>query len=278
MSHFYDVSLKALFLREGNGIIRSMLFGGKVTELLPTEQPHVTLRRADLVLRTEDGAIHQIEFQTSNESNFHLRMLEYQLFLLRTYQRYAQQTVLYLGREPMRLSSTYAVPDLQYRFRIVNLRQMDATPLLASQDLTDNILAFLAKGSPEKALDVVLPRIRALQGPDQDLAAGTITLLSGILGLERTLKTKLQEIGMIDVMENKILGPAILQGKLEGKLEGKIEGKIEGKQELLRNLLTQKFGPLPAWAEERLTTGSAEQLNRWAQLILSAASLDELFR
>jgi hypothetical protein len=270
MSHFYDVSLKALFLREGNGIIRSMLFGGKATELLPTEQPNVTLRRADLVLRTEDGTIHQIEFQTTNETNFHLRMLEYQLFLLRTYQRYAQQTVLYLGRQPMRMTSTYSAPDLQYRFRIVNLRQMEAAPLLDSADLTDNILAFLAKGSPEKALDVVLPRIRALQGPDQDLATGTITLLSGILGLERTLKTKLQEIGMIDVMQNKILGPAILQGIRQGKLEGK--------QELLRSLLTQKFGPLPAWAEERLAAGSSVELNLWAKAILSTSSLEDLFR
>lgn len=39
MAHRYDVSLKTLFLRDGDGIIRRRLFGGKVTEHLATEQP-----------------------------------------------------------------------------------------------------------------------------------------------------------------------------------------------------------------------------------------------
>lgn len=37
MAQRYDVSLKTLFLREGDGIIRRLLFGGKVIELLATE-------------------------------------------------------------------------------------------------------------------------------------------------------------------------------------------------------------------------------------------------
>ena len=32
------------------------------------------------------------------------------------------QTVLYMGREPMRLEDTYETPTLQFRFAIVNLR------------------------------------------------------------------------------------------------------------------------------------------------------------
>ena len=77
MAHRYDVSLKALFLREGDGIIRRLLFGGKVTEHLAIEQPQVLNRRADMVVRTEDGLLHQVDFQTSNEGRFAQRMLEY---------------------------------------------------------------------------------------------------------------------------------------------------------------------------------------------------------
>ena len=39
MAQRYDVSLKSLFQREGDGIIRRLLFGGKVIEFLATEQP-----------------------------------------------------------------------------------------------------------------------------------------------------------------------------------------------------------------------------------------------
>ena len=58
------------------------------------------------------------------------------------------QTVLYMGREPMRLEDTSETPTLQFRFAIVNLRELDAAPLLESPDWVDNVLALLAMGSP----------------------------------------------------------------------------------------------------------------------------------
>jgi len=68
MARAFVVSLKASILRNGNEIIRRMLFGCKVTEVLFTELPHVSLRRADLVVPTKDGALHQIEFQASRNT------------------------------------------------------------------------------------------------------------------------------------------------------------------------------------------------------------------
>ena len=48
MAQRYDVSLKALFVHDGDGIIRRRLFGGRVTEHLATEQPD--LDRMSLIL------------------------------------------------------------------------------------------------------------------------------------------------------------------------------------------------------------------------------------
>ena len=116
MAQRYDVSLKALFLREGDGIIRRLLFGGKVTEFLATEQPRVSNHRADFVVRTEDGLLHHVEFQTFNETGFAIRMMEYYGYLVRTHDQHVSQTVLYLGRDPLRLESTYTSPSMDYRF------------------------------------------------------------------------------------------------------------------------------------------------------------------
>ena len=253
MAQPYDVSLKALFLIESDGIIRRRLFGGKVVEVLPTEQPQVYNHRADLVLRTDVGRLHQIEFQAGNESGFARRMLGYYVHLEGEYGDHVTQTVLYMGREPMRLENTYETPTLQFRFAIVNLRELDAVPLLESPDWVDNVLALLAMGSPERALEVVLPRIGKLRGAEQELAAGALTLLSGILGMEEMVGIRLREVGMIDVMENKILGPAIRKGLEQGLEQGlkqgieqsREKGRIQGKQELFRDLLIEKFGPLP---------------------------------
>lgn len=70
MAQRYDVSLKTLFLREGKGIIRELLFGGKVVAFLATEQSQMFNHLAGLVVRAEDGLLHPVERQASNESGF----------------------------------------------------------------------------------------------------------------------------------------------------------------------------------------------------------------
>ena len=270
MAQPYDTALKAMFLRDGDGIIRRQLFGGKVSEVLPTEQPQVYNQRADLVVRTTAGRLHHVEFQATNEVVLPRRILRYYIYLEDTYGVHVTQTVLYMGREPMRLNDTYATPTLHFRFAIVNLRELDAEPLLASPDWVDNVLALIAKGSPERALDVLLPRIRALKGEEQELAAGALTLLSGILGMEAAVSAKLLEVGMIDVMENKILGPAIRQGLAQGR--------EQGRQEMLREQLLTKFGLLPEWASQRLQSASSEELSNWARRILTSTTLEDTLR
>ena len=274
MAHRYDVSLKALFISEGDGIIRRRLFGGKVAKHLPTEQPQVSNRRADMVVQTEDGSLHQVEFVTSNEAGFPLRMLEYYTYLVRLHNQHIFQTVLYLGREPLRLERTYTSPSMDFRFEIVNLREYDAERLLASEDWADNILALFAKGEPDKALDVVMLRLRGMKREEQDLMGGALLQLSGILGIEETVNERLKEVGMINLMENKVLGPLIQQQRQEGRQEG----WQEGRQDLLQDQLTEKFGPLPEWALQRLQTASAEDLHFWAKRVLRSVTLEDTLR
>ena len=193
-------------------------------------------------------------------------MLEYYAYLVRIHRQHIIQKVLYIGREPLRLERTYISPSMDFRFDIVNLREYDAEPLLASQDWADNALALLAKGKPEKALASVLPRFRAMRNEDQDWAAGTLLLLSGILGIEETVRERLKGVGMINLMENKVLGPLIL------------ERERKGAQELLQDLLTEKFGSLPAWAMERLQTASVEDVHTWAKRVLHSTTLEDTLR
>ena len=42
-------------------------------------------------------------------------------------------------------------------------------------------------------------------------------------------------------------------------------------------LMERKHGPLPAWAKERVRSADAEQLLVWADRILMAEGLDEIF-
>ena len=278
MAQRIDVSLKSLFRHEGDGIIRRLLFGGKVTEHLATEQPLVSNRRADAVVRIEDGSLHHVELQSDNEAGFGLRMLEYYVYFVRALQQHIFQTVLFLGRDPLKLETGYTSPSMNFEFRIVNVRELDAGPLMASDDWADNALAILAKGDREKALDVAVSRLRAMKSEDRDWASATLVLLSGILGIAETVGERIKEAGMIDVMENKFLAPLILKQIELGEQKGLSRGRQEGMQDLLHELLTEKFGPLPPWAAERLQAATAEDLHTWAKRVLHGATLEDTLR
>jgi hypothetical protein len=70
---------------------------------------------------------------------------------------------------------------------------------------------------------------------------------------------------MIDIMENEVIGPAIRKG---------IE---QGKTQLLTQLLTTRFGPLPDPVVTRLHQASESELSSWADRVLTARTLDEVF-
>ena len=52
--------------------------------------------------------------------------------------------------------------------------------------------------------------------------------------------------------------------------------EVEGERALLRRLLTLKFGPLPEGAATVLDAATEQQLETWAERVLTAASLEEI--
>ncbi len=63
---------------------------------------------------------------------------------------------------------------------------------------------------------------------------------------------------------------------VKGEAKGKVEGKIEGKAEGIKRLLARRFGPLPPWAEQRIATAPAPQLDAWIDGLLDAESVAAL--
>ena len=108
-------------------------------------------------------------------------------------------------------------------------------------------------------------------------------LLSGIPGIEDKVGNRLREAGMINVMENKVLGPMLREQYTQGQEEGHIAGKQEGLREgmqlagrsVLLALLNEKFGKLPKWVPRMLEDATAEELQVWATRVLHSGSVEE---
>ena len=64
----------------------------------------------------------------------------------------------------------------------------------------------------------------------------------------------------------------------EGRQEGREEGIPLGEALILRHLLTRRFGPLPDWAEAKLSEAGQQQLETWALRVLDAQTLEDVFR
>lgn len=62
----------------------------------------------------------------------------------------------------------------------------------------------------------------------------------------------------------------------QGEARGRIEGEARGRAALLIKQLSMRFGPLPEAVGERLNSASIEELDAFAERILSASSLEEI--
>jgi hypothetical protein len=78
-----------------------------------------------------------------------------------------------------------------------------------------------------------------------------------------------------DIMDHDLFGPAIRQGREDGREEAREEAR-EHLRCILSRQIAQRFGPAPAWAEERIKALSSTDIDDVALRLLDAPSLEDL--
>jgi hypothetical protein len=85
---------------------------------------------------------------------------------------------------------------------------------------------------------------------------------------------------LLDVPESA-LEPEALEAVMTGaerlREEGREQGRAEGRAAIILKVLAKRFAPLSAETIARVQTSSPDELDRIAERLLSATSLDELF-
>jgi hypothetical protein len=129
----------------------------------------------------------------------------------------------------------------------------------------------------KSAVRGIVRRIAGLDSVERDVALGQLIVLSGLRGLEKTVEEEIRKMPILnDIMDHKVLGREYKRGRAEGIEEGRQDGVQQGELRILRRLLEKRFGPIPAWVEERLGGQSAEDLEALSVRLLEARSLEEL--
>lgn len=65
--------------------------------------------------------------------------------------------------------------------------------------------------------------------------------------------------------------------KKEGLEEGRKQGQKQGEASLLKRLLKRRFESLPNWIDQRLEQASRQELEGWADRVLDAERLEDVF-
>jgi hypothetical protein len=233
--------------------------------------PRVQNPRVDLLGESPGGVLWQIELQSTNVSDMPLRMSEYCLGIVRQLGRFPQQVLLYVGQEPMSMAAELRGPRQLLEWDAVDIRDLDAERLLDSRELSDNVLAILARLRDEReAVRRIVSTCAALDGPSQAEALQQLVVLSGLRKMEDLVEEETHRMPVyIDLGANKILGPAFRKGLDEGRQAGELI--------VLRRLIQKRFGKLPEWAEVRLQAMDSAALEELSDGVLDAATLNELF-
>ena len=259
----YDRVLKDLFQRDHPSLLDVLTGGRRVREFLNVEFPKVEERRADLVALLDDGDIFHLEFQSHNDKNMAYRQGIYCLLIAQKYRRRVRQVVLYVGQPRMRMEDHLDLGDTKVGYHLVDIRGIDAQALLGSARPGDLSLAMLASGGTERLAEIAR-RAGELEAADRVRAVTQLVVLSGLRGLSGRLRMELKHMGssLIDINKNVILREIVDNALAEGRVH------------LLREQLEIKFGPLPKWAEGRLSKASTSQVLRWARKVVLAETLE----
>jgi Putative transposase, YhgA-like len=183
-----------------------------------------------------------------------------------------------------------------FGFRLDDLSSARAEDLRARAMTAMSQLALFCLSRARKSGDVAAELEAAWQDRMREVAeapngvAALATVLRYVLeasetppervrNLVRQLGPKAEEAYMTGAQILRAEGEAKgrAEGEAKGRAEGKAEGEAKGKAEVLLKLLELKFGAMNAATLERVRAAKVEELDRWVERVITAASLDDVF-
>ena len=118
--------------------------------------------------------------------------------------------------------------------------------------------------------------------------------IRGLLSLEQDIEKRIKYIDFIDIysalddnekqlyatrypQENETMAGLTERLLTEGRQQGLLAGRTEGERDMLKRMLTRRFGPLDGQTVQRLEQASSSELEHWADNVLDATTLDDVF-
>ncbi len=262
-----DAVLKEL-LQAGGPPVWRVFFKGGVKRFLNIEFPSTKTRRVDLLVEETDGALTHLEFQGDNDLHMPWRELEYYALIFLQTGKMPRQIVIYVGRGKLRMTARIEHPQLKFEYILLDIRTIDAAPLIASGEIEANIIGFLCgNGATRANLRRILRNICRLEGNRRRDALTQLALVAGLRVKEEVFIKEATEMGLEAEIKNNL----VLSGFYD-------RGRQAEGAKMLQLQLRKKFGELPEWVLSYLQTAKTQELEEAGERFVDATTLEEIFR
>jgi hypothetical protein len=144
---------------------------------------------------------------------------------------------------------------------------MDGERLLASANAGDNVLAVLTRlGEQHESVRRILERIAGMRPGERDGALAELFIIAGLRRMEDEARLEAGKMPILnDIMDNKVIGPAIRQGRVEGQVE------------MVLGMAEKRFGRITPAVAQRIAALKPAQLKRAGLRLLDAKRIEDLF-
>lgn len=213
-------------------IHRVLKINAKRTIILESNLQITDEREADFILKVEaineGNFVLHLEFQSNNDNTMSHRMLRYFAYIYQTYKLPVRQYVIYMGKDKLRMINKIELHNIQYRYELIDMRDISCEMFLESENPAEIILSILCDFKKKKKRLIVREILLKLK----ERVEGEVSFSKYIRQLEVISQLRdLQEIVFQEKKEVSLIfdikkDPNYKEGIKEGREEGEIKGEI----------------------------------------------------
>jgi hypothetical protein len=203
----YDNVLKKSFSRIYQSIIHKLLgLDIKDTVKIPTSFSRTKEKRSDFAIKVsppnEEPHIVHVEFQSDNDKNMDKRELGYYGDYYWEYNLEIIQYLIYLGAGNPTMPTEIKHKNLNFRYSIIVMNQIDVELFLNSDDPHEIVLAVLCKYTRKEAPKIIkqiLEKLKAKVSNERNLHEHVtdLEILSGLRNLQSETKKQVDKMPVI---------------------------------------------------------------------------------
>jgi predicted transposase/invertase (TIGR01784 family) len=239
----YDNVLKKTFSRVYQSIIHKLL-GLDVKDMvkIPTSFSRTKEKRSDFAVKVvrpnEPPHIVHVEFQTDNDKNMDKRELGYYNDYYWEYNLEVIQYVIYLGTGTPTMPTEIKHKNLDFRYNMIVMNQIDVELFLNSDDPHEVILAVLCKYTRREAPKIIAKILEKLKQKvlnERELHEHVtdLEILSGLRNLQPQTKKEVDKMPIIYDLRKDI---RFKEGLAEGLEKGLEKVNLEKRTSAIRLL------------------------------------------